>query len=320
MATTAIRPPRLQNPAQAVGAGAGNVGAQVSATGTISPSSIAKPPSARQTPTGGGTLYNPTQSGAATPNAQQPSPIVNAAVKQVGAAASAGTATPKPAPAGAPDPGMPNTTPNPIPLQPADEANIANANANYYTTQAAQNLGMQNAALGYGDPNLMPQWGLPGTPNPNSSLAIAALRAQEQTEADQNARARTGTLFSSLMGEDVNRIAATQQRSQLAGYQRYLTALAKFRLAMQQAGDTRDTAIRTAQADERQQALNNLPTPDTASGSFAPGNITSPTPRVTSTKAPTVAKGAKGPKPSSTKVPSTKSSKPSSAKVPSRKK
>jgi len=233
---------------------------------------------------------------------------------------------------GAP-PGLPNTTPtvpnppvtaganpNPIPLDPTDEAAKMAAQATYNNAQATGNLGMQNAALAYGDPSLMGQWGLPATVNPNSALALAALRAQQQTQRAEDARARAGTFFSSLMGQDVNTIGGAQQRADLAGYQKYQDALAKFGLAMQGAQGTEQSAINAANADERAKALANLPTPDTATGSFAPGNVATPTPRTTGIKTPKTTKGAKAPTPKTKAPPAVKSKTATGLKVPSRKK
>src|SRR5215469_1062404 len=109
-----------------------------------------------------------------------------------------GGKTPGP-PQGAPDQGTPNTTlppapavpnppvtpggnPNPIPLVPADEAAKYAAGQDWNTAQAVARQNMQNAALAYGDPQLMAQWGLPATVNPNSALALAATKAQLDTQ------------------------------------------------------------------------------------------------------------------------------------------
>jgi len=215
--------------------------------------------------------------------------------------------------------------PNPIPLVPADQAAIAAANATYGASQAQYQQAMQNAALAYGDPNLMAQWGLPAAPNPNSALALAALRAQQQTQTAENARARTGTFFSSLMGQDLGNIGSAQQRADLLGQQRYNQALANFNINMNRALTDRTNAVNAALADQVTQAANNWPTPDTATGSFAPGNVASPTPRTTAVKTPTVAKGAKAGAPKAAKVPAIKSStvkskSPTGLKVASKKK
>lgn len=289
------------------------------------PSTIATPPSPDQTATGGASGPSqaaPTDLVKAAVKAQtapktttgsqntltSETPSVAAPKKTTGlAAANPATASAQYAagpPAGSPDPGMPNTTPaNPyagIPLIPGDENTISGAQATFGNQQAEGNEAMYRAAMNYGDPTTMSQWGLPVT-NPNSALAMAALKAQQQTQADQNARGRSDTLFSSLAQKDLGTIGATQQREDLAGYQKYEEALANFRAAMATDTTNAQTTIGGAQADERQQALNNLSTPDTAAGA-APvptnnaGTTTAKNSSLPRATAPTKAKKGKGKK------------------------
>lgn len=283
-------------------------------SGQIAPSSVASPPNARQTPTGGAMA---TQAGSV---GSQVNPLVRAATRQVAGPGVGKTAPngqsakgnifglggplPSTPPQGSPDPGMPNTSdmapmptggfgePNPFnpaqqeihgnpapipsnpyqgtPLDPTDEANRANALQAFGDAQSAYGENAYNAALAYGDPTQEARFGL-AAPNPNSALALAALKAQQQTEADRNARGRNDTLFSSLAQEDLGRIGATQQRADLAGYQRYQAALAKFNSALNTAGSNYTAAGRSADADEAAKALANLTTPDQASGSAPAG-------------------------------------------------
>lgn len=188
---------------------------------------------------------------------------------------------------GAP-PGVPDTGYN-IPLLPQDEASIQGAQQDFSDQTAAANLGIGQAAFAYGDPTQMQRFGV-GSINPNSALAMAALRAQEQQQASTNARGRAGTLFSGLALQDRSRIGAAQQRADLLGNTRYQAALARFNAALTTARTTRDKTINSARADERSAAIANLPTANTASGGF---------PSTTSTGSKSI---SKGPKASSTKT------------------
>lgn len=194
---------------------------------------------------------------------------------------------------GAP-PGVPDTTFN-VPLVPSDEAAKAKAIADYGDVSANEMAAIQAAAMGYGDPSLMAQWGLTPSANPNSALALAALRAQQQTQTAEANRERAGTFFSSLMGQDLGNIGNSQQRAQLAGYMKYQNALAAFNRAMTAAQQARDLTINAANADERQNALNTLPTPQgTGSGGFEGGgnqNITSKVPTKPPSGTPGTGKG-----------------------------
>jgi hypothetical protein len=177
---------------------------------------------------------------------------------------------------------------------------------------------MYQAAEAYGDPTVEGQWG-PSSVNPNSALALAALKAQEQTQATQNSLGKNDTLFSSIAGQDYNTIAGTQQRADLAGYQKYQAALAKFNAALAQASTTETSTIGGAQADERQNAINNLPTPDTATGSAAAGTNNAGTTTAGGIKTPKVGKGAKVSTTTKVKVPKASTGKTSVPKVSSRK-
>lgn len=334
-APTLNKPPKLP-----VGGGANPaadpnvIGAQPTASasptaaptsGQIQPSSIAAPPKAEQTATGGyGTAAqsDPTQMVQAAVRASVPktggatsglgtSGRANDAGGLAGPPPSASVQSPRiPSATGgytgaqpaAPPAAVPGANPNPLPIDPTDQNTIATANANYGNTAAAQNEAMYQAAMAYGDPTTMSQWGLPVT-NPNSALALAALKAQQTTLADQNARGKNDTLFSSLAQTDLGNIASQQQRSDLAGYQTYQTALAKFNAAMTQALTNKQSAIGGAQANEVTNAQNNLPTADTATGGAATGTATNAnTAPATGIKAPKTSKGAKVPKPPAIKT------------------
>lgn len=193
----------------------------------------------------------------AGPNAKPPGPWTPAATVQA---------------PGAP-PGTPDTSYN-IPLIPLDEAAIQGANQDFSDQSAAANLGIGQAAFAYGDPTQMQRFGV-GAINPNSALALAALRAQQEQQASTNARGSAGTLFSSLALQDRSRIGAEQQRADLLGNTRYQAALARFNGALDTARTARDKTINTARADERTQAISNLPTANTASGGF-PSTTASP--------------------------------------------
>jgi hypothetical protein len=151
--------------------------------------------------------------------------------------------------------------------------------------------------------------GLGTTVNPNSTLAMAALRAQNSQLAATSARERAGTLFSSLALQDRQNIMDAQQRAQLGGWNTYQNALGNFNLAMTRAQAAQQQAIDNANLDERQNALNQLPTANTAAGGFQTGttNIRSRVP-APSPKAPAKAKTPtlKGPQ-----VPKTKGKLPS---------
>jgi hypothetical protein len=181
------------------------------------------------------------------------------------------TATPRPPggiPTLPPDSGAPPGTPDTgfnIPLLPQDEAIIQAANQDYTNQVASANLGMGQAASAYGDPTQMARFGVGGI-NPNSALALAALRAQQQQQLATQRRGSADTLFSSLALQDRGTIDAAHQRADLAGYQKYQSSLAKFNGALIAAQTARDKAINAARADERAAAIANLPTPNTASG------------------------------------------------------
>ena len=174
---------------------------------------------------------------------------------------------PGPATQAAPDPSTPDTS-FPIPLVPADEQAKTNALADYGTTMGGLNLGLQNAAMAYGDPTLEASLGLAPSPNPNSALAMAALKAQLAGEANTARMESNNTVFSSLNQLNTQRIADAQQRAQLQGYQRYQNALANFNQKMGLAAKARDTSIDTANTDERNTAIANLPNANTATGGF----------------------------------------------------
>lgn len=281
MASTApsIKPPKL-NPDQGTTGSVNSVSSQSLAP---PPSQIASPPTAKQSPTGGSNLAKTAAKNLAT-----------GAGGTTGSQNTIGSQSLAPAPSGSPDPGMPNTTPvnsaqdiataglappsappatttpatpsATAPLIPTDEANITNAQSSYGITDAGLRQQMYNAAMAYGDPTTEAQWGMPVT-NPNSALALAALKAQNQTLADQNSRGSNGTLFSSLALQDQGNIASAQQRADLAGYQKYQTANDKFNLSLAQAEQALQGTTNSARADERQQAIAGLPQPDTTAAS-----------------------------------------------------
>lgn len=201
---------------------------------------------------------------------------------------------------GAP-PGTPDTSQYTVPLLPQDEASIANANRAYSDAEAAANYGMGQAAFAYGDPTQMARFGV-GTVNPNSALALAALKAQQQQEASTLSRGRAGTVNSSLALEDASRISSGQQRADLAANVKYQQALARFNQTLVAAQAARDSAINSAQADERAAALQNLPTANTASGGFPSSTATGSKSIATrggtgGTKTGAAPRGARGTKP-----------------------
>jgi len=125
---------------------------------------------------------------------------------------------------------------------------------------------VQNAAMAYGDPAIMAQFGLGNIVNPNSALALAALKAQQTQQSDLARRVSQGTLGSTMAAQDIGNIASAQQRADLAGYQRYQNALSTYNLAMARAQNARDIATANARLDERQAAINQLPTAQTTAG------------------------------------------------------
>lgn len=177
-------------------------------------------------------------------------------------------------PSGAPDPGTPNTTAT-IPLIATDESAKTGAATTYNDTVNSLNQGMGTAAFAYGDPTAMQQFNV-GTVNPNSALAIAALNAQNANQANGNNMEENNTNFSSLNQQNQQKIADAESRAQLAGKTRYQTALGKFNLAIQAAADARDQTINNANADERTQYLNNLPTTAPATNNAAVASTPAP--------------------------------------------
>lgn len=192
-------------------------------------------------------------------------------------------------PSGAPDPGTPNTT---IPLIATDEALKTGAATTYGDTVNSLNQGMGSAAFAYGDPTAMQQFNV-GTVNPNSALAIAALNAQNANQANGNNMEENNTNFSSLNQQNQQKISDAESRAQLAGKTRYQNALAKFNLAVQAAADARDQTVAGANADERTNYLNNLPTTAPATNNSGP---------VASTPAPATAAPAPAPTTAKTEI------------------
>lgn len=174
---------------------------------------------------------------------------------------------PGPATQSAPDPGTPDTS-FPIPLVASDEQAKTNALSDYGDLASGLRLGMQNAATAYGDPQLMSQWGLTASPNPNSALALAALKAQLANRTNDARMTNNGTFFSSINQFNRGQIADAQQRVDLNAYQKYQNALANFNMKMAQAAGVRDKTIDAANLDERNTAIANLPTANTATGGF----------------------------------------------------
>jgi hypothetical protein len=264
-----------------------------------------------------------------TKPAATPSPF---APKGFGAGGGVAPPAPRP-PAPAPAPPKPPAPPAPYAptVVPADEAAKAAATATYGTDTAAAIAAIQQAAMAYGDPSIMGGWNLGSTVDPNSALAQAALKAQQDRQTATDARERAGTLFSSLAQRDFGTIANTQQQQQLAGYDAYQKALGDYNIASTRAAQARDAAINQANADEMQTTINNLPQPTTTgSGVAGPGTTsvtskippskTAPKGKTTTLKPPTKPSG-KTTKPGSGKTSTTsnKPGKPSSVKQPAKK-
>jgi hypothetical protein len=159
--------------------------------------------------------------------------------------------------------------------------------------------------MAYGDPTAMAGWNLGAGVNPNSALAQAALKAQQDTLNAQGTRENAGTLFSSLMQRDLGNIATTQQNAQLKAYQDYQNALSSYNEAMTRATSAREAAVAKAQADERQSAINSLPSATNPAGGTST-NVTSKVP----VKAPSTKGGGKAPTLKGGTTPKTKSTLP----------
>lgn len=193
-----------------------------------------------------------------------------------------GSPIPAPSAPAAPASPPPGSPPYNIGTVPADELAKGAAQGTYDSSTSGYMAAIQAAAQAYGDPGVMAQWGLGSTVNPNSALALAALKAQQDTQTAGNTREQAGTYFSSLHDQDLSDIAGAQSRSDLAGYQTYQGALGDYGRNMTDALNTLNNSINSANLDERQNAINNLPTPSTASGGFQ-GGSTSVTSKVPTT-------------------------------------
>lgn len=198
---------------------------------------------------------NPGQSGAGKSSTTPLGTTPAAKGSNPGGAAS-GIAPPPP-PAGAPDPGTPNTGAIP-PIQ-SDEDLITDANTDYGTTYGGLYQGIQSAASTYGDPTIMGQYGV-GAVNPNSALALAAVKALQANQANDATQTNNGTFFSSINQTARGNIGEQQSRDDLAAQQAWQDALGKFNTAVSTAASTRDRIIRNAREDEGNQAIKNLPT------------------------------------------------------------
>lgn len=194
-------------------------------------------------------------------------PRINPGIGQAGGAllgksgGGGGGAGPGAAATSAPPPAAPTPAQTfNIPLDPGDEQSKAAAQATYDTSTGSYLRGLQGAAEAYGDPSIMAGLGLGTTVNPNSALALAALKAQQDQQASGNTREQAGTFFSSLHDQDLSDIASAQQRAQLAGYTTYQGALGDYNTNMATALNALNNALNTANIDERAKAIATLPT------------------------------------------------------------
>lgn len=278
MSTSApsVRPPKLQqqnalitgptpttpslNPATDPNAAGQNQNAQLAQAASNSIQSGAKPVYVDTSPVEkGGPVKPPAPVEHGGPVKAPPGSINPAAPSSTPGAA---TGPPVVTTPGAP-PGVPATTPPAYAIPPiaTDEAAKQAAITAYNDAAAQGKQGLSTAAMNYGDPSLDG-----GVVNPNSALAVAALRAQNEGQSNYARMEDNNTVFSGINMRNVGQIQTAQQRADLLGYQKYQNALGKFNLLLQQASDDRDKAIAAANADEATAAATALPTSPTQTG------------------------------------------------------
>lgn len=160
----------------------------------------------------------------------------------------------------------PNNSQFVIPPVAADEDTIAGAKTAYGTASGNLTHGIDEAAFSLGDPGILAQWGQAGVVNPNSALAMAALQAQTASNTNRDVRGNNNSLFSSFALKDQQAIQAAHSRANDQAWHDYNVALDTYNRGMTSAGETLSEAEAPALRDERQTAINNLPTPTVTSG------------------------------------------------------
>lgn len=185
----------------------------------------------------------------ATPEEAQPwmnYPVTS----QFDPANSAGTT---PAPSVAPAPQAPRTPPT----LPSSAAQRTAAETAYNTAQSQRNRGLYEAALRYGDPNLIRQFSDSGygpmvNNNPNSVLSQIADQEQRAIRDLNDATTRDNTFFSGrhLVGDRDLRDQASRQRS--AAYQEYLDAEARLNELLAEAFNSYTNSLGAADAADLQ--------------------------------------------------------------------
>jgi hypothetical protein len=190
---------------------------------------------------------------------------------------------------------MPNTTINVIPTA-QGVADRSQAEQGWGNSQTEYGQNIANAALDYGT-------GPAGEANPNSALAIAALKAKQNTEQATANRGAAKTIESSLYGEDKTKISEAHSREDLLAYQKYQLAMQKYNNALIHAREAYEEGMRKGNVADVEGAEHRLPEP----GSIAKA------PRVSAVKAQKVSSSKVT---SKSTVPKTSGSVKKIAKVP----
>jgi hypothetical protein len=193
-----------------------------------------------------------------------------------------------PAPAPAPPPVTDRNDPNfVVQTNPGDEGIITQAGAQYTSDTGAALRDIVAAAIAYGDPAILAQWGLNPTQSPDSALALAALQHQRATNASNQGAETGGNFFTSIHGRDLGNIDTDQANANLAAKSAYDKAFGDYGTAMTNAAIKRDNAINAAHQHERDTTPlpTVAPTPTAGTGAGAQPTNTLP-PGVTAGNVP----------------------------------
>jgi hypothetical protein len=234
------------------------------------PSDVQSTPQANigqwNTPGAGGANWTATN-----PNAGQRAPSATQPAGAPGTTTATSTST---TPSTPPPPITDRNDPNfQVETNPGDEGLITQAGAQYTTDVGAANNDIFNAAIAYGDPTILAQWGLPTTVDPNSALARAAYAHQQGYYNSALSAESAGNLLSSVHGHDLGVMDTAQANANAAGLTAYGTALGNYHTAMSNAAIKRDTAINAAHQHER----DTTPLPTVAPAPTSPAPAPAPT-------------------------------------------